>query len=336
MQTDFLIIGQGIAGTCMAHALLQRGKTVQVIDLPAQNRSSVVAAGICNPITGKHFSLTWEAGKLFSTLVPFYESIGRVLGRQVFLPLPFYRNYHSIENQNQLSVRVASPDFAPFVEEPQGEPYKHWIDSPLGGWQTRQSGFVKVADLLKDYRAYLVAQDAFREARFTHEDLQVGKDKVIWQDIEAQKIIFCEGLQARQNPLFPDLAFTPNKGEWIKIRLQEPYTCPAILKQGVFFLPLGEGIYQVGATYDNTQTEPDNTPTEAGRQELLTQLREWLKVPFEVIDQQAGIRPATRTRRPSLQIHPTHPHIGLLNGLGSKGVSLAPFLALEMAEMILT
>ena len=89
MQTDFLIVGQGIAGTCIAHALLAKGKKVMVIDLPTKNQSSVVAGGICNPITGKHLSLTWEAEKIFRVLAPFYESIEKVLGRQVFYPLPF-------------------------------------------------------------------------------------------------------------------------------------------------------------------------------------------------------------------------------------------------------
>lgn len=333
MKTDFLIVGQGIAGTCVADELLAHGKEIYVIDLPTENTSSVVAGGICNPITGKHLSLTWEVEKIFSVLQPFYERMARVLGRQVFIPIPFYRKFHTIESQNQLSARLASPDFAHFVEEVTDDRYAYWIDSPLGGWQTRHSGFVKVAELLTAYRAKLYEQNAFREARFKYEELEINTHAVKWQDIEANHIIFCEGLQARENPFFPNLAFTPNKGEWIKIRIDEPFKCPAILKQGVFFLPLGEGIYQVGATYHRTPL--DTLPSLAGKEELLVQLKEWLKVPFEVIAQGAGIRPATQTRRPYMELHPTYPHVAILNGLGSKGVSLAPFLATELIKMML-
>lgn len=331
-KTDFLIVGQGIAGTCVAHALQQRGKDLIVIDLPTENNSSVVAGGICNPITGNNLSLTWEADGIFEVLAPFYRSFETVLGEQFFQALPFYRRFYTIESQNQFYVKLANENFAKFVEEVPDERYKPWIDSPLGGWQTRFSGFVQVGKLLTKYRAYLQEREAFIEQRFDYEALQVGDSYLRWNDIEANYIIFCEGLQARQNPFFPHLPFNPNKGEWVKIRIEEPYTCPAILKQGVFFLPLGEGVYQVGATYH--QTPLDNTPSEVGKTELLTQLQEWLKVPFEIIAQGAGIRPATRNRRPIVTWHETHQHIGILTGLGSKGVSLAPYLTMQLLAKI--
>lgn len=331
--TDFLIVGQGIAGTCLAHALLQRGAKVMVVDLPTQNASSVVAGGICNPITGKHLSLTWEAENIFSILAPFYESLEKLLGKQFFFPLPFYRRFHTIEAQNQLAVRLANPDFAKFVEEVNDNRYKYWIDTPLNGWQTRLSGYVQVGELLGAFRACLQGQASFREQRFDYEALQITEEKITWHDIEARKIVFCEGLHAQENPFFPNLPFTPNKGERIRIRIVEPHTCPAILKQGIFFLPLGEGVYQVGATYN--QTSLDTETSEAGKDELLAQLREWLKVPFEVIEQRAGIRPATRNRRPIVGLHEQHKNVAILNGLGSKGVSLAPFLATQLAETLL-
>jgi len=333
MKTDFLIIGQGIAGTCLAHALLQQGAKVIVIDLPTENTSSVIAAGICNPITGKHLSLTWEAEAIFSILAPFYQSMETLLEKQFFYPMPFYRRFPNIEAQNQHTARLANESLATFVQDVPKDTYNDWIDSPLGGWQTRFSGYVQVGELLKTFSAYLSKNNAFRETRFEYNALQVKQNSIAYHDIEAKKIIFCEGLQARQNPYWADLPFAPNKGEWIKIRLQEPHTCPAILKQGVFFLPLGKGVYQVGATYQQQFT--DTEPSEAGKEELLIQLRAWLKVPFEVIEQGAGVRPATRSRRPVMGLHETHSTLGILNGLGSKGVSLAPLLATEFAKILL-
>lgn len=332
MKTDVLIVGQGIAGTCLAHAFLQRGVDVIVFDLPAENTSSVVAGGICNPITGKHLSLTWEADNIFSALAPFYQSLEALLGKQFFYPLPFYRRFPTIEAQNQHAVRLANEGLAKYVEDVPQNIYDYWIDSPLGGWQTRFSGYVQVGELLKKFRDYLLSKNAFREARFEYGALQIKANSLAYQDIEAEKIVFCEGWQARPNPYFPDIPFAPNKGEWVKVRIKEPYACPAILKQGIFFLPLGDGIYQVGATYH--QQPLDNQPSEIGKEELLVQLREWLKVPFEVIAQGAGVRPATKTRRPIMGLHSEHKNMGILNGLGSKGVSLAPFLATQMVTLL--
>ncbi len=333
MKTDFLIVGQGIAGTCLAHTLQQRGAEVMVLDLPTENTSSVVATGICNPITGKHLSLTWEAEAIFNILAPFYQSMEALLHKTFFFPLPFYRRFPHIEAQNQHAVRLDDTTLARFVQAVPTDTYKQWIDSPLGGWQTNFSGYVRVGELLETFRHHLIQHNAFREIRFEHSVLKVHTHHIQYQDIEARQIVFCEGGQASQNPYFPAIPFAPNKGEWIKIRLNEAETCPAILKQGVFFLPLGDGIYQVGATY---QQQPlDTLPTHAGKQELLTQLQEWLKVPFEVIAQGAGIRPATRTRRPVMGLHETYKNMGILNGLGSKGVSLAPLLATQLADLLI-
>ena len=51
MTYDYLIVGQGLAGSCMALQLLKRGKKILVIDQPHTNSSSMVAAGMFNPGT---------------------------------------------------------------------------------------------------------------------------------------------------------------------------------------------------------------------------------------------------------------------------------------------
>ena len=50
---DFLIIGQGIAGTLLAEELLENQQSVFIIDKYHPNSSSNIATGIVNPITGR-------------------------------------------------------------------------------------------------------------------------------------------------------------------------------------------------------------------------------------------------------------------------------------------
>ena len=50
---EYIIIGQGIAGSMMAHTLLSRGKNILVIDQFHPNSSSNIASGVVNPITGR-------------------------------------------------------------------------------------------------------------------------------------------------------------------------------------------------------------------------------------------------------------------------------------------
>ena len=98
-----------------------------------------------------------------------------------------------------------------------------------------------------------------------------------------------------------------------------------VIKSGVFLIPLGEDRYLVGATYSWKDKSPD--PTEAAREEILNGLRKFLRCDFKVEGQQAGIRPTVPDRRPLVGRHPGHPQLYVLNGLGSRGVLIAPYAA---------
>ena len=53
MNVDFIIVGQGIAGTCFAFELLKQNKTFVIIDHYTPNTSSRVALGVYNPLVLK-------------------------------------------------------------------------------------------------------------------------------------------------------------------------------------------------------------------------------------------------------------------------------------------
>ena len=59
-EFDFIVVGQGIAGTLMAWNLHLAGKKVLIIDDHHSGSSSLVAAGIVNPITGKNYVTSWR------------------------------------------------------------------------------------------------------------------------------------------------------------------------------------------------------------------------------------------------------------------------------------
>ena len=105
-----------------------------------------------------------------------------------------------------------------------------------------------------------------------------------------------------------------------------------IINTSVFILPLSDSIYKVGATYHwNDKT---NTPTEEGKQELLDKIKEILTCDFEIIEHFAGVRPTVNDRRPLIGTHNQHKNIHILNGLGTRGVMLAPSMALDLYNCI--
>ena len=100
MQTDFLLVGQGLCGTLLSWQLFKEGKSFLVIDDGAENSSSKVAAGIINPVTGRRYVHTWMVEELLDFAQLSYKELGDYLGEPLlhhksiidFFPSPQMRN----------------------------------------------------------------------------------------------------------------------------------------------------------------------------------------------------------------------------------------------------
>ena len=88
-QIDFIIVGQGLAGSALALQLLKRNKKILVIDRIKANSPSRIAVGLFNPITGRHMIKTWMADRLFPYLHQFYQEAEALTQNRFFYPPPF-------------------------------------------------------------------------------------------------------------------------------------------------------------------------------------------------------------------------------------------------------
>ena len=105
-----------------------------------------------------------------------------------------------------------------------------------------------------------------------------------------------------------------------------------VLKSKVFIIPLQKGHYLVGATYN--WDDKTNSVTKEAREELLEKLNLILNCDFEIVEQRAGIRPTVLDRRPLVGRHQKHANLYILNGMGTRGVIIAPLAARQLFEMI--
>ena len=105
-----------------------------------------------------------------------------------------------------------------------------------------------------------------------------------------------------------------------------------IFKRGISLVPWRDGTWWVGSSYEWAFGHGE--PTDAFRHRTETLLREWLKLPFRTLQHLASVRPATLERRPFVGFHPVHPAVGILNGMGTKGCSLAPYFAHQLVRHI--
>ncbi|WP_090382684.1 FAD-binding oxidoreductase [Dyadobacter sp. SG02] len=330
---EYLIVGQGIGGTSVAWHLHDSGKSFQIVGDSSKPSSSRVAAGIFNPLTGKKLVKTWLADDLFPYAKSFYGNLEEKLGCKLMHLTPIYRPFRSIEEQNTYLAQTADPGISPYIaatSDPGSElPY---INAKFGGLEVIQSGWIDLPALVDASRAYFKEQDLYVETTFDATDLLRTEEGIEWQGKRFKTIIFCQGFFALENSWFNWLPFTPVKGQILEIATDVPVK-PYIINQGIFALPVAENRMKVGATYS---WDPlDWAVTDDAIDELETKLRALLSTGYTLMGAQAGIRPSVRDRRPLMGIHPEFSNVSIFNGLGTKGVTLAPFLAKEFCNHLI-
>lgn len=326
---DYLIVGQGLAGSCIAWQLVQRGKRVVVIDKPENNRSSMIAAGLFNPITGKLMTRTWLAETLFQSVFDFYPKVEHKLGQRFFFPMPLYRPFLSAQEQNEWMGNSALTENQKFIAAIHTKSmYGDQAHDNFGGLVTNQCGYVDVPVFLSSVRNWLIDQNSFSEEWLDEAQLQIEAERITYKQWQAGAIIFCTGTSLSK--LWKSLPVKPLKGETLKIKLDE--TPKLIYNRGVYIVPTTANLYKVGATYEAHQLT--ETTTVRARAELEAGVTALLKLPFKTEAQDWGMRPTSPDRRPMLGHHPNSKNVAIFNGLGTKGVSLAPYFAAHLADWL--
>ena len=332
MDVDFLLVGQGIAGTALAHRLIAAGKKVCVIDQAEKNNSSRVAAGLFNPVTGRQMVKTWMADQLFPEIQPFYTELEEYLGSEFFHTKPIYRPFISIEEQNEWMGKSGDSEYQAYLHTVRQSSLYETLNDPFGGLLLRQSGYVNLNILLDAYASLLGGQGLFRDEAFDESDLSINDAGIAYRDIVAGALVFTNGLGTLSGQFFDWLPLKPNKGEVLVVK--QDFCAEEIINRGIFRIGLPDRSAKVGSTYSHSELSPG--PTAAAREELLEKLEKLVKLPVEeVLRHDTGMRPTTVDRRPILGKHPQHDHVYIFNGLGSKGVSLAPYFSRVMAELLI-
>ncbi|MEZ4901423.1 MAG: FAD-dependent oxidoreductase [Spirosomataceae bacterium] len=322
-EVDYLIVGQGIAGSVLAWTLHERGQQVLILNDPTLSSSSKASAGVFNPLTGKKMNRTWMVEELFPFAWEFYGSMEQKLQTKLLHFCNVYRPFRNIEEQNFYLSKTADPFTEKYVlEEADNEKFTPFIENPLGGLQITEAGWIDCPELLEKISIFFTEKNQYIIESFDYQKIDLQKDSVFYKNIKAKKILFCEGYEALQNPFFNWLPFNPVKGESL-IAFIEDYPLTEIINQGTIIVPIdGKGKCRLGATY--SWDDLDWKTTHEARQLLEEKIAAYLK-PFRVEEQQAGIRPSTDDRRPFIGTHPEYAPLGIFNGLGTKRSNVGTF-----------
>ena len=212
------------------------------------------------------------------------------------------------------------------------EKYSEWFRYDLGWGAIRPCFLVQVEKLISSWREWFVINNLLINDIFDVSDLQEDNNGIYYSSVHASYIIFCDGILSAQNPYFRKLPFALNKGEGM---LVEIFELPAnyCFKKGMSLIPYSENIFWLGSSYEWEFS--DEYPSQQFKENAVRWLNTTLKLPHKILEHFASVRPATLERRPFVGFHPLHPQIGILNGMGTKGCSLAPYFASELVNKIL-
>ncbi len=332
-ETDFLIVGQGIAGTHLCHALMKRHQRVEIIDRNQSGTSSRVAAGLFHPLTGRRYAKSWMVEKLHAFATGLYREQEELLRTRFFFPAKLIEILSSVHDFNVLSERLGESSVGQYLtDSPSENEYQHCLKEYVKMVAFKGSGWMNIELYLERSRMYFMKHMIYAKGSFDTESMKQVSDGIMYGNFHTKKIIFCEGSDSAKNFLWNWLPYQLSKGEIITIEaplLPEQY----IILRGLFLIPLGNHHFRVGSTY--TWDYRDALPSEEGLHILKEKLGQIIKVPYTVIDHRAAVRPTTKDRRPFIGSHPEWKNVYIFNGFGTKGVLLSPYFAHEFCDHLL-
>ncbi|WP_339651084.1 FAD-binding oxidoreductase [uncultured Maribacter sp.] len=325
-----MVVGLGLAGTAFCETLRRNNKTFVVFNDKSQT-SSRVAGGLYNPIILKRFTLSWRADEQLAVAVDFYKQLEKFLNIQFDEKLNVLRKFASIEEQNLWFEATDKKSLKPYLDTRLVSNKNSGLKIPFEFGKVLETGKLDTKVLFDGFTNWLQKEKKIFVDTFDYNELEVLPNSVGYKDVKAKNIVFAEGYGMMQNPYFKYLPMQGSKGEYLVVEakgLQERN----IIKSSIFLIPLGDDLYKVGATYNRDQK--DNGITEDAKEELQRKLDGLLGCTYQVIDQEAGVRPTVKDRRPLVGKHPKYNNLWVLNGFGSHGIMIAPWASKALYERI--
>ena len=328
---DYIIVGQGIAGTVLAFQLRLKGKRVYVIDKYRGNTSSKIAPGTYNPMVLKRFTPCWKVEEQLDSLYNFIDAFEISFNTSIHVPLKLWRKFASVQEQNLWLEKSDHHRLSPYMNPYFiSNPHQN-LNADFGFGEVKKSGWVDFLKLISIFKQRLLSEGCFLDEDFDFNSMSIKEKSVVYKSISAKKIVFCEGHRLTNNPFFNYLPLLRTKGELITVKLKD-LKVKELIKSNITLLPLGNDVYKVGSTFN--WDNKDEVCSVKAREELLSKLKELVNINPVVINQYAGLRPTVKDRRALLGAHPNHENIIVFNGLGTRGLLISPYLAIQLIEFM--
>lgn len=325
IKSDFIIVGQGLAGSVLAIKLINKGYSVIVIDQPELSSCSKVGGGSINPVVFKRLTKSWMADELLPVMREFYRWCEEKFNCTLLVNKPMVKLFTE-KQESDLWMKKAAGEMQAYLDT------NIYYTNEFNGVNIGEGGYSIVKEtaafimpeFLEGAKKFISENGNLVNENFDYSKLQFS-DTVKYKNIEASKIIFAEGYLIKNNPLFNYIPFKPVKGELLTFTSDSLNLGNYVIKKSSFVASIYGNVFKTGATYNWDSINDE--PTDGGREELESKLRKLISSDYTIIKHEAGVRPAGIDRRPILGAHPTQNQAFVFNGLGAKGVILSPYFA---------
>ena len=330
---DYLIIGSGLAGGILGLRLQKAGKKIAIIDNNDPNAAYRVAGGVWNAITFRRILKGWQADVLTDEAHRFYDGLQKEWKLDFYSQKDVVRIFSDVAFQNNWLAKSTEPEYSDFLSDDfPSEIEQLPVNLPFGCGSVKKAGFVDLNIFMPALQNYLKSNTQYMIDEFDYDEINFSNDGVIYKDLEAKAIIFCEGYGMVSNPFFNWLPMRATKGEILKLK-NPGWDFDFILNNGKHLIDNKDGTLSLGATFDWTNL--NNEPTLEAKEALLKHIEKNFNYKdWEVLDQKAGIRPTIADRRPLTGKHPKYDNLYVFNGLGTKGVLISPWLSIMMTDYL--
>jgi hypothetical protein len=285
-----------------------------------------------NPMVFRRMTKSWRIDELLPYAEDFYRTFGKECEKEFYHSIVIRRIFSSEQEKGYWIDKQHKDEFSDYLttltEEDNSFSSAH---NPFGTGRVKKAAYVSTVEFLSASKQWFADHHTVITENFDFSLLDPVE--LTYKGKRFDDIVFCEGVEVIHNPYFKHIAVNHTKGETLTI-ISRSIPETESLNRKCFVLPIGNEQFRVGATYAWDTYE--SLPTPEGKQELIEKLAVLTDASYEVIDHQAGIRPTTMDRRPILGSHSDFKGLHVFNGLGTKGYMIAPLLAKEMGDYILT
>ena len=168
-SVDYIIVGQGLAGTLLTHDLLEKKQSVLIIDKPHAAMASKVAAGLFNPVGVKRCIRSWRVDDFLPIAIERYKSLEEKLGTTFLNIKPIFRLFANEDNRKQWQIKCSNEGMDDFIGDFEPSNTYPYLKDDFGGASISPAGNLEVVKFLDASRLFFKSENCLLEEELKEE-----------------------------------------------------------------------------------------------------------------------------------------------------------------------